>query len=379
MITRRYAVLAISAALLLVMSAGAGAQSDPITPESQDWSLTSHQVADELVRVSIGVEATLLLEDGTASGSGGCNTFSGSYLLDGVSLTFGRELASTLMACMGDAGALESAYLSLLPQVAAWSIDDEVLTLAGDDGGVLLTYEVPDIALTRSQLDALMAELQRLRDEIETLRDEMASPAPEASPTPAATATPVAFSRAEQVLLEGIVPRIARTCEPLRKRLPTGTVAAVKCGPSPGTVSEVTFYLMDQGPAADLFSRRMTRNGVRGVNDVGGQCIDGYRAVSDGPGPGSYAEGCFVDSDSLAHVEYLQTPTECKVLRAGGERLATPVAYIAITGKDDNIKRLVKWAQRGTAPYSGRYNQITGLTQEIERPRGAWSPNCPVR
>ena len=72
--------------------------------EGTEWTLVS------------GVEApsdavpTLTLSDGSASGFGGCNTFSGDYELDGDSITIG-PIASTMMACEEAKSAAESAYL----------------------------------------------------------------------------------------------------------------------------------------------------------------------------------------------------------------------------------------------------------------------------
>lgn len=387
MIIRRLASLAIGVALAAVLPLGAFAQDETGSPQGQDWILASYADTDELTPVPFGVTATLRLDDGNASGSGGCNSFSGSYELEGQWLTFGDEFVTTVMACAGPAGALEDAYLPLLPRVSMWSVAGDELTLADAFGEALLIYQLPGVTLTQSQFDVLVAEVARLRAEVDELRGEAApatspapttSPAPAGSPTPEVSPTPVAFSSAERVLLEGVATRIAKTCEPLRRNLPEGAVAAVACSPSADTVRRVSYYLMDQDSAAEWFSRRMSRNGVRGVNDVGGQCRDGFLAGSDGPGPGSYAQGCFIDGNGNANVHYLQTPTECKVLRAGGQRLETPVIYVAVIGEGDDVQGLTRWTERGTPAYSGRYNQISGLTREIERPNANWSPGCPV-
>jgi heat shock protein HslJ len=84
-----------------------------------------------------GTTVTIMFEDGTASGSAGCNSYSGGYSLDGDSLAFG-EIASTLMACM-EPGVMEqeSAYLVFLQQATSHAILDGFLYIYRDDGSVL--------------------------------------------------------------------------------------------------------------------------------------------------------------------------------------------------------------------------------------------------
>ena len=72
---------------------------------------------------------TLLLEDGNASGFGGCNTFTGGYELDGDSISIG-PLAGTLMACELQKMAVEGVYLPALEAADAWSIDGDELVLS---------------------------------------------------------------------------------------------------------------------------------------------------------------------------------------------------------------------------------------------------------
>jgi heat shock protein HslJ len=77
--------------------------------------------------------------DGTVSGTGGCNTFSGTYTTDGSKLTFG-PLAATQKACSPEAvSTLEGAYLAALQAVTAYEI-----TSAGQlkltSGSTTLTY-----------------------------------------------------------------------------------------------------------------------------------------------------------------------------------------------------------------------------------------------
>jgi len=49
-------------------------------------------------------------QDGTVSGSAGCNLYSGSYRTDGSGITI-TQVASTLMTCQGDLGQQEAVFL----------------------------------------------------------------------------------------------------------------------------------------------------------------------------------------------------------------------------------------------------------------------------
>lgn len=86
------------------------------------------------------VRVTLQLNAGQASGNGGCNSYSGSYTLDGTTLTFGDDIAMTMMACPDPAGSVEAAYLALLPQVTSYQLDNGTLTLLSAEGEALLTF-----------------------------------------------------------------------------------------------------------------------------------------------------------------------------------------------------------------------------------------------
>lgn len=62
--------------------------------------------------------------DGSVSGFAGCNTFGGTYQLDGTTLTFG-PLATTKMACQRPASAVEAEYLAALGGVTGWVVEPD--------------------------------------------------------------------------------------------------------------------------------------------------------------------------------------------------------------------------------------------------------------
>jgi heat shock protein HslJ len=93
--------------------------------EGTEWTLVDGVAApDDSV-------PTLSLDEGSASGFGGCNTFNGGYELDGDSISIG-PLAATLMACEDDKSAAEAAYLPALEAADSWAIEDGELVLSTD-------------------------------------------------------------------------------------------------------------------------------------------------------------------------------------------------------------------------------------------------------
>lgn len=81
-------------------------------------------VLEELGGVTlVDVEPTLTFGgDGTVTGSSGCNTFSGTYALDGPTLTFG-PLATTKKGCADPTMFVESAFLAAMGGITDWSVD----------------------------------------------------------------------------------------------------------------------------------------------------------------------------------------------------------------------------------------------------------------
>jgi heat shock protein HslJ len=108
-------------------------------PTDQAWQLTEIAGPNGATIAPIpGTPPTLMFDEGTAAGNASCNQYSGSFELDGSSLTFGL-LASTQMFC-GEPGAMaqEAAYLAALDTVDSWAIDGETLTLSSNGGPVLV-------------------------------------------------------------------------------------------------------------------------------------------------------------------------------------------------------------------------------------------------
>jgi heat shock protein HslJ len=70
-------------------------------------------------------------EDGSVSGSSGCNQYSGTFRTDGDAITI-SQLASTMMACEDERMAVEAAFSAALSGSSAWRLgEDGRLTLSG--------------------------------------------------------------------------------------------------------------------------------------------------------------------------------------------------------------------------------------------------------
>ena len=107
------------------------------TVKGTHWTLlevggTQARVAENIAQPSLQLDTV----ETRASGSTGCNSFSGSYELTGDSLRFG-PLASTRRACLDPAmNRQESVYLKALSDTRRWRVTGDTLILSGDAGPV---------------------------------------------------------------------------------------------------------------------------------------------------------------------------------------------------------------------------------------------------
>jgi heat shock protein HslJ len=397
MIRHRSLATLLAVTLLVLAPATASAQDPLISPENIEWKLTGYARAGTVVTVPFGVTATLMLTAGVASGSGGCNTFSGTYQLNGSSLTFGEEISRTLVLCTNaTVQSVEDAYMAALPNVASWSGTSTSLTLDDALGQTLLTFEVPGVGLTTSELTGLMTTLQSLQSGITALREEVrqlnVTRLRERVRTLEATAEELqdqvagleesgnagsqgnGFTQAEGVLLEAVPTRIARRCVPLRATLPKGTEAAVRCTPDTAAVSTLDYYLLDGEDAATAFSSTMTTFNVPEAASATQTCESGIKSQRVFLGSGWQSEGCF-RTGGHAEVRFVDNATDCRQIRVNQRRLESPAIYMALQGTSGDVEAVHAWATRNLDETS---NRITSITQFIERPGQARSPICPT-
>lgn len=153
-------VVAIAGLVLAACSAGATAKPSGSVAasagtgslEGTPWLLTEYVgPGGNTVPVPEGVAATATFADGKISGSSGCNTYFGSYTVDGEALTI-SGVGSTMMACGPVATALETAFLASLKATETFSVSGDTLELRTAGGKVGLKFKVeptPELTGTR--------------------------------------------------------------------------------------------------------------------------------------------------------------------------------------------------------------------------------------
>lgn len=111
------------------------------TLEGTTWQLIAYlDQSGNLTMTLPEAPATLLLQEGQASGNTGCNSFFGAYTLDGEALTI-TPMGSTMMACPDPQMTQEQAYLAALSSVASYAIVGNQLQLADAEGVAVLAFE----------------------------------------------------------------------------------------------------------------------------------------------------------------------------------------------------------------------------------------------
>jgi len=106
-----------------------------------DWRLVSLGPTGAETSVVAGTTVTLRLgEDNRASGSTGCNSFSGTYQVRGDNISFSR-LVSTRRACLDqNANEQEQRFLSTLGAASRFRLSSNRLTILSDRGRSVLNF-----------------------------------------------------------------------------------------------------------------------------------------------------------------------------------------------------------------------------------------------
>ena len=79
-------------------------------------------------------------KDGILSGFAGCNNYNATYVTSGTNSITVSNVATTRMACQGDAMTLEGEYLAALAKVTTYQITAGALTLRDGGGAAQATY-----------------------------------------------------------------------------------------------------------------------------------------------------------------------------------------------------------------------------------------------
>jgi len=105
------------------------------------WAIDSYISGDMVEAYNLEVQPTIsFADDGSVSVFGGCNGGSGSYSVDGSTITF-SDMMSTDMACEGDIMSVENHIFQTLYGEVDFSIDENRLTIQGEELGVSAVAE----------------------------------------------------------------------------------------------------------------------------------------------------------------------------------------------------------------------------------------------
>jgi len=121
--------------------------------EGTTWALTTFVDGDVAASLISGTAITLLLEDGTARGSAGCNDYGGEYTLQPGILEI-PEIDITEQLCLEPVGIMEqeAQYIAILKSVTTFELDGNQLFLGTDGGsGLVFVAQAPPTATQASQ------------------------------------------------------------------------------------------------------------------------------------------------------------------------------------------------------------------------------------
>lgn len=118
-------------------------QAQPASLTGSTWQMSMvNNGTDAVVSALEGAEITAIFgEDGSLTGSAGCNRYMTTYQQDGSSLTI-AQAASTMMMCTDPEGVMEqeAAYLKALESVASFELLGDRLTLRTASGAIAVEY-----------------------------------------------------------------------------------------------------------------------------------------------------------------------------------------------------------------------------------------------
>ncbi|NJN82082.1 MAG: META domain-containing protein [Caldilineaceae bacterium] len=125
--------------VLILTQQSASALSDVV------WIAVNYNNGNQaVVGLLEGTEITALFgEDGTLSGSAGCNNYVTGYTTDNGQITIGQA-ASTMMFCDQPEGVMEqeSAYLAALASAATYSVEGQMLWLRTEADEIAVIFQV---------------------------------------------------------------------------------------------------------------------------------------------------------------------------------------------------------------------------------------------
>ncbi len=117
----------------------AACSNQPNTPVTGTWNVVSYGSASNPKTALPDLNRSLIFDKkGNFSGNVGCNSFSGTYTIDGTKIAF-QPKVSTKLTCPPDViMKQEQAILDVLNGSADFKIDDRYLTITNNDEVVMM-------------------------------------------------------------------------------------------------------------------------------------------------------------------------------------------------------------------------------------------------
>ncbi len=150
MAKRSLIALTIIVTLTILIAGCVGSSPSPSSPspetsnatvplEGTNWTLISLLTEERITNVLPNTTITAVFSDGNVTGSSGCNDYSAQYNVSGRDTITFASLRSTLMYC-SDPGVMEqeTAYISLLQNTTAYTINGDALSFLNEMGRVQL-------------------------------------------------------------------------------------------------------------------------------------------------------------------------------------------------------------------------------------------------
>jgi len=105
------------------------------------WAIDSYISGDTVDAYNLEAQPTIsFLDDGSVSIFGGCNNGGGSYSVDGSTISF-SDMVSTEMACEEDIMSAENHIFQTLLGEVSFGIDENRLTIQGEELGISAATE----------------------------------------------------------------------------------------------------------------------------------------------------------------------------------------------------------------------------------------------
>ena len=126
----------LSILVLAVALTACGAPGQSADLDGTEWVLQSVDGSSPLE----GTEITLAFSGGGASGSAGCNAYSGPYSVEGEDGLSFSDFVNTAMACLEPVGIMdqEEKYLEALRAATGFRLSDGELQIFSAEGAVLV-------------------------------------------------------------------------------------------------------------------------------------------------------------------------------------------------------------------------------------------------